>query len=161
MAEDVVAFTADSGTSNSGGTFELKAKSTGGDIDVSGADNTGTPSYTLTGGAGTDTLTGDGGNDTFKIAASGEGNSDTFVGGGGSTDTIQLSAGSHTFSTDSKIATIEVVKTDSTSGSTVNLGGQTEGFTIQGDAQIDNITCLLYTSPSPRDATLSRMPSSA
>ena len=24
-----------------------------------------------------------------------------------------------------------------------------------------NITCLLYTSPSPRDATLSRMPSSA
>ena len=26
---------------------------------------------------------------------------------------------------------------------------------------IDSITCLLYTSPSPRDATLSRMPSSA
>ena len=25
----------------------------------------------------------------------------------------------------------------------------------------DNRTCLLYTSPSPRDATLSRMPSSA
>ena len=25
----------------------------------------------------------------------------------------------------------------------------------------DYITCLLYTSPSPRDATLSRMPSSA
>ena len=25
----------------------------------------------------------------------------------------------------------------------------------------DSITCLLYTSPSPRDATLSRMPSSA
>ena len=25
----------------------------------------------------------------------------------------------------------------------------------------DNLTCLLYTSPSPRDATLSRMPSSA
>ena len=27
--------------------------------------------------------------------------------------------------------------------------------------QPDLITCLLYTSPSPRDATLSRMPSSA
>ena len=27
--------------------------------------------------------------------------------------------------------------------------------------QTDLITCLLYTSPSPRDATLSRMPSSA
>ena len=26
---------------------------------------------------------------------------------------------------------------------------------------IDSTTCLLYTSPSPRDATLSRMPSSA
>ena len=27
--------------------------------------------------------------------------------------------------------------------------------------QYNNNTCLLYTSPSPRDATLSRMPSSA
>ena len=27
--------------------------------------------------------------------------------------------------------------------------------------QAINMTCLLYTSPSPRDATLSRMPSSA
>ena len=26
---------------------------------------------------------------------------------------------------------------------------------------LSNLTCLLYTSPSPRDATLSRMPSSA
>ena len=26
---------------------------------------------------------------------------------------------------------------------------------------VDSETCLLYTSPSPRDATLSRMPSSA
>ena len=26
---------------------------------------------------------------------------------------------------------------------------------------VDNTDCLLYTSPSPRDATLSRMPSSA
>ena len=29
------------------------------------------------------------------------------------------------------------------------------------NASITNIVCLLYTSPSPRDATLSRMPSSA
>ena len=29
------------------------------------------------------------------------------------------------------------------------------------DSDADPITCLLYTSPSPRDATLSRMPSSA
>ena len=32
------------------------------------------------------------------------------------------------------------------------------GFTY---ATYSGITCLLYTSPSPRDATLSRMPSSA
>ena len=30
-----------------------------------------------------------------------------------------------------------------------------------GQNAADTITCLLYTSPSPRDATLSRMPSSA
>ena len=29
------------------------------------------------------------------------------------------------------------------------------------DTAKQNYTCLLYTSPSPRDATLSRMPSSA
>ena len=38
------------------------------------------------------------------------------------------------------------------------------GFSERIELLIDNIhhyTCLLYTSPSPRDATLSRMPSSA
>ena len=36
-------------------------------------------------------------------------------------------------------------------------------FELVKDADLDpwNIDCLLYTSPSPRDATLSRMPSSA
>ena len=36
---------------------------------------------------------------------------------------------------------------------------------VEDDGETDNVTslgaCLLYTSPSPRDATLSRMPSSA
>ena len=38
-----------------------------------------------------------------------------------------------------------------------------ESFTETGDLQESNnkTNCLLYTSPSPRDATLSRMPSSA
>ena len=31
----------------------------------------------------------------------------------------------------------------------------------QNYKKVNNSTCLLYTSPSPRDATLSRMPSSA
>ena len=33
--------------------------------------------------------------------------------------------------------------------------------TIQDDSELKLVICLLYTSPSPRDATLSRMPSSA
>ena len=39
---------------------------------------------------------------------------------------------------------------------------QAESLTAQLKTQIGNLNnCLLYTSPSPRDATLSRMPSSA
>ena len=41
----------------------------------------------------------------------------------------------------------------------VNLG---QGFPDgQGPDDVRERACLLYTSPSPRDATLSRMPSSA
>ena len=36
-----------------------------------------------------------------------------------------------------------------------------EIFTFDGDCDTTYTACLLYTSPSPRDATLSRMPSSA
>ena len=39
----------------------------------------------------------------------------------------------------------------------VCLGTSTEAYEIVNNADV----CLLYTSPSPRDATLSRMPSSA
>ena len=35
------------------------------------------------------------------------------------------------------------------------------GFGSQGHAHANNLNCLLYTSPSPRDAHESRMPSSA
>ena len=37
----------------------------------------------------------------------------------------------------------------------------TEKLNTVPDSNITGNTCLLYTSPSPRDATLSRMPSSA
>ena len=82
----------------------LTAKSTGGTIDLTSAG--GSTAYTIVSGAGTDTLKGDDGNDTFTISAAGEGNNDTIDGDahtGGSGDTIQLSTGSHTFSTDGKI----------------------------------------------------------
>ena len=39
------------------------------------------------------------------------------------------------------------------------LGDRIEEYT--DTFEIDYITCLLYTSPSPRDRTRSRMPSSA
>ena len=37
----------------------------------------------------------------------------------------------------------------------------TKVYLIKGDLSVESDVCLLYTSPSPRDATLSRMPSSA
>ena len=48
-------------------------------------------------------------------------------------------------------------KIDETSGLEI-LDGQ---FITHNDSGGDPKFCLLYTSPSPRDATLSRMPSSA
>ena len=41
---------------------------------------------------------------------------------------------------------------------TVNLGRSSY---VKGSVTADQITCLLYTSPSPRDISGSRMPSSA
>ena len=39
--------------------------------------------------------------------------------------------------------------------------GATQHFSYSSSGMTDYKNCLLYTSPSPRDATLSRMPSSA
>ena len=49
-------------------------------------------------------------------------------------------------------------------GAITDNGDGTWNYTPAADDDTDvsfNYTCLLYTSPSPRDATLSRMPSSA
>ena len=43
----------------------------------------------------------------------------------------------------------------------MNFGPLQVSWAFQRNGQIIPGTCLLYTSPSPRDATLSRMPSSA
>ena len=44
----------------------------------------------------------------------------------------------------------------------INLGLDLQGGSyLLLEVQLDVLYCLLYTSPSPRDATLSRMPSSA
>ena len=48
-------------------------------------------------------------------------------------------------------------------GKTAIVTGACGGMGLETTKKLlkNNITCLLYTSPSPRDATLSRMPSSA
>ena len=76
-----------------------------------------------------------------------------------------------------KFFEIEVVKVSTTGDKLLNaplaeVGGkglfvkELERSLLNGDAHIavhslKDMDCLLYTSPSPRDATLSRMPSSA
>ena len=44
---------------------------------------------------------------------------------------------------------------------TKQVVNQNSLVTVCQEANCPNITCLLYTSPSPRDGTKSRMPSSA
>ena len=47
-------------------------------------------------------------------------------------------------------------------GANVIVDGTTKGAATDGEGKYTILNvCLLYTSPSPRDATLSRMPSSA
>ena len=57
---------------------------------------------------------------------------------------------------------VEITRTDNTGASSNSLTDGRSFFdsTLQPGTTY-NYTCLLYTSPSPRDATLSRMPSSA
>ena len=51
---------------------------------------------------------------------------------------------------------------DAESGSTVNIsGGEVSSFDANSGSTVNITGCLLYTSPSPRDGLLSRMPSSA
>ena len=57
-----------------------------------------------------------------------------------------------------------IVKLYSSDGSISKIIKAEEAVEFYTSAVIDSpfiIICLLYTSPSPRDATLSRMPSSA
>ena len=46
-------------------------------------------------------------------------------------------------------------------GSGVYVAESVEAMEVNGDVNITGNTCLLYTSPSPRDGSTSRMPSSA
>ena len=58
---------------------------------------------------------------------------------------------------------VKVNKLSPRNGTTVTIGDSGDTINIVGTLQNNGaaIPCLLYTSPSPRDRTRSRMPSSA
>ena len=60
---------------------------------------------------------------------------------------------------------LRVITTETENGSGITVGGGFIWTASNGSASArpfrESDDCLLYTSPSPRDATLSRMPSSA
>ncbi|QKM61977.1 hypothetical protein DCO16_02105 [Polynucleobacter antarcticus] len=93
----------------------------------------------ITGGAGDDILIGGLGNDTFV----GFVGADTLDGGTG-TDTLTLSETSADLNTagatDGRLSSIENINASGASAITINLSGQSEGFTITGSANADTIT---------------------
>ncbi len=93
---------------------------------------------TITGGAGVDTIDGGAGNDTIN----GFVGADT-VDGGANTDTIVLTATSADLNSasDAQILNVEAISAAGAgAGVTINLGSQTEGFTITGSTSGDTIT---------------------
>ena len=121
---------------------------------------------TIDGGAGNDALNGGGGNDILN----GQSGNDFFVGIGG-TDTIIGGTGFDTNSFQGIGFGVTARVNDDGTG-TAEYGSVNETFTgiesLVGSSNDDLLiatgsrnTCLLYTSPSPRDRTRSRMPSSA
>ena len=59
---------------------------------------------------------------------------------------------------ESAVSRAEVIDVKSLDGDDIKFGATVE---IEDDDTGESVTCLLYTSPSPRDAHESRMPSSA
>ena len=59
-----------------------------------------------------------------------------------------------------RLSTSDILRQKMINGNMVNGNDDAENM-LEGNVEEQNKICLLYTSPSPRDATLSRMPSSA
>ena len=91
-------------------------------------------------GAGTDNVKGGSGADTIKVNSAGHGNADTIDGGAGSSDILQLSAGSHSFTDNNKLLGIETVKGHASYATIVDLTGQVENLKIDGGSAGDTIS---------------------
>ena len=72
-------------------------------------------------------------------------------------DEAMMQKGLEIFNGKGQCAVCHVLKA---AGSQGNIGPNLEQVNVSLES-LKHIVCLLYTSPSPRDATLSRMPSSA
>ena len=118
-----------------------------GSLSVSGSDIDGDDlSYSITGGSDiTANLTG---SDISFSAPENYNGSESF--------TVSVSDGELT---DSQNITVTIIPVNDAPVATVDLSGSTN----EDQSVVVNLsgTCLLYTSPSPRDPTKSRMPSSA
>ena len=112
-------------TNNAATTTSLNAAASGNSIIV----NDQTTAATMTGGAGSDYIIGNSGADIIVGAQN-----DKVLDGGGGTDTLRIGA-NFTSTSDAQIVNIENVTL--TAAATVNLGNQTEGFTITGSSGVE------------------------
>lgn len=100
-----------------------------------------TGAVTLNGQAGNDTLYGSSTvSSTFIASGTSNDASDKFVGGSGTSDTIQITATTNFADTNANITGIENVTITASGSVNVDLTGQTENFIITGGAGNNSIT---------------------
>ena len=92
----------------------------------------------VTGSAGIDTIITGAGDDTINVLGSHEADNDIIHTGLG-LNTLNLWGSDHVFANDGNLTGISVVNLENTFGEAVNLGAQSEGFTINGNSGIDVI----------------------
>ena len=134
----------------------------------------------LFGGRGNDILNGGGGDELLDANMLVGGSGYDIIDGGKGYDTVHVDGNSYDYNVeaienggfkitgiDGSVAEVTNIEEIAFLFDEVNLRAEELAFIANGEAPIveapvvEAPVCLLYTSPSPRDATLSRMPSSA
>ena len=88
-------------------------------------------------------------------------NDEGTIDSGETPESITMTETAEGIQTVTEFAVVSVITMDDTSGTVAITGGETLKATGMTTTSSDGKTCLLYTSPSPRDKRQSRMPSSA